>query len=63
MIVKLDLQGKGEKEIECKNFDLKEAVGVINGTESDEHGNRLSGFMVGDNHYFRALDVISIEVE
>ncbi len=62
MTVKIEIQGKGEIEIECENFSLKEAVDIINGTVADEHGNRLPGFMVGDNHYFRALEVVSIEI-
>ncbi len=62
MIVKIELQGKGEIEIECDDFNLKGAVDIINGTVADEHGNRLPGFMVGENHYFRALEVVSIEI-
>lgn len=62
MTVKIEIQSKGEQEIECEAFDLKKAVEIINGTETDKEGNRLQGFMVGDKHYFRALEVVSIEV-
>lgn len=60
--VKVEVQGRGVIEVETDAFVLKEAVDIINGLKSDEIGNRLPGFMVGDTHYFRALEVVSIEV-
>lgn len=63
MIVKLDIQDKGEKAIECDNFDLQKAYRIISGSEVDEKGNRVPGVLVGDKNYFRALEIKSIEVE
>lgn len=51
-----------EIEVDEAGFNLAEIVDIINGAEVDENNNRLSGFMVGDKNYFRALEVVSIEV-
>lgn len=57
------IQFINQTTIEVENFDLLKAVGIINGSEVDSKGNKLTGFMVGDNNYFRALEVISVEVQ
>ena len=56
------IQFTNEAIIECEDFNLAKAVGIINGQETDMNGNSLPGFMVGDDRYFRALEVVSIEV-
>lgn len=62
MKVKLELQGKEPEIVEVESFDLQEAVRIINGFETNELGNPLQGFMVGDKKYVRALDVVNIDI-
>lgn len=56
------IQFINQTTIEVENFNLLKIVGIINGSEVDAKDNKLTGFMIGDNNYFRALEVISVEV-
>ncbi|WP_348920118.1 hypothetical protein [Enterococcus rotai] len=62
MKVKVERQGKDDEVIECDSFDLVKAVGIINGTETDEQGNKLAGFLVGEKRYFRSLEIVGISI-
>lgn len=59
---KYPIQFTEHKIVECESFDLAHATGVMNGTVADEHGNRLSGFMVGEKDYFRSFEVVRVEI-
>lgn len=60
--VRLTIQDKGEVEIECEAFDLIQAVSIVNGTAKNDDGSKPAGFMVGQNRFFRSLEVKEIEI-
>lgn len=55
MVVKEDV-------IETNNFNLKDAVSVLTGSNRDEHGNSIQGLMIGDKNYYRAIDITNISI-
>ena len=66
--VKVYKQGKQEpNEIIVNSADLKDTLkdahSVLNREKVDALGNPVPGFWIGEGYYYRALDIVSIEVE